>query len=120
MFSRIAATKYVEIGNNVLTGPNVFIADFNHEYRNPDLPISVQGNFSRPVKIRGEGVFIGDDSWIGTHVVISGNIHIGKHCVIGANSVVTHDIPDYCVAVGSPCKIIKKYDFDLKKWTSVQ
>ena len=59
---------------------------------------------------------IGDGSWLGTHVVIAGNVKIGKHCVIGANSVVTKDIPDYCVAVGIPAKIIKKYNFDTCTW----
>ena len=41
---------------------------------------------------------------------------IGKHCVIGANSVVTKDIPDYCIAVGIPAKVIKRYDFEKKQW----
>jgi len=45
--------------------------------------------------------------------------HIGKHCVIGANSVVTRDISDYCVAVGAPAIIIKRYDFNEKKWQKV-
>lgn len=54
-------------------------------------------------------MIIGHGSWLGTNVVIVGNVHIGYNCVIGANSVVTKDIPDYCVAVGAPVKIIKKY-----------
>ena len=48
--------------------------------------------------------------------MIVGNVNIGKHCVVGANSVVTNDIPDYCVAVGSPAKIIKRFNFDTKLW----
>lgn len=59
---------------------------------------------------------VGDDTWIGTNVVIAGNIHVGKHCVIGANSVVTKDIPDYSVAAGIPAKVIKRYDFDKGEW----
>ena len=51
---------------------------------------------------------IGDGSYIGINAVIVGNVRIGKHCVIGANSVVTKDVPDYCVAVGSPARVIKK------------
>lgn len=62
------------------------------------------------------GVSIGDETWIGTGVVIAGTVTIGKHCVIGANSVVTKDIPDYCVAAGNPCKIIKRYSFETKQW----
>lgn len=64
-------------------------------------------------------VHIGDGSWLGTHVVIAGNITIGKHCVIGANSVVTKDIPDYSVAVGIPAKVVKRYNFDTKCWECV-
>jgi serine acetyltransferase len=45
-------------------------------------------------------------------------VHIGRHCVIGANSTVTRDIPDYCVAVGSPARVVKVYDFREKRWTS--
>ncbi|UKA22769.1 hypothetical protein IHC92_04280 [Photobacterium damselae subsp. damselae] len=46
-------------------------------------------------------------------------VSIGKYCIIGARSVVTKDIPDYCVAAGNPAKIIKKYDFELKEWIKV-
>ena len=46
-------------------------------------------------------------------------VTIGKNSVIGANSVVTKDIPDYCVAVGAPAKVIKKYDFESGKWLKV-
>lgn len=63
-----------------------------------------------------DSVFIGDGSWIGTNVVVVGNVHIGKHCVIGANSVVTKNIPDYSIAVGVPAKVVKKYDFIENKW----
>ena len=56
---------------------------------------------------KGQKVFIGEGSYIGINAVIVGNIKIGKHCVIGANSVVTKNVPDYCVAVGSPAKVIK-------------
>lgn len=56
----------------------------------------------------GQTVTIGDGSYIGINAVIVGNVRIGKHCVIGANSVVTKDVPDYCVAVGSPARVIKK------------
>lgn len=56
---------------------------------------------------KGQTVTIGDGSYIGINSVIVGNVKIGKHCVIGANSVVTKDVPSYCVAVGSPARVIK-------------
>ena len=64
-------------------------------------------------------LIIGEGSWIGINVVIIGDVHVGKNCVIGANSIVINDIPDYSVAVGNPAKIIKKYDFEAKTWKKV-
>lgn len=59
---------------------------------------------------------IADDVWIGANSVIIGPCKIGKHSVIGANSVVTSDIPEYSVAVGTPAKVIKHYDFTKGQW----
>lgn len=119
MFSRIASMGYVKIGNNVLTGPHVFIADYNHEYQNPMKPVMYQGNRFTPRNDGEPNLLIDDGTWIGTNVVIVGNVHIGKNCVIGANSVVTKDIPDYTVAAGIPAKVIKRYDLEKKKWVRV-
>lgn len=114
-FSCIASANKIIIGNGVLTGPFVFIADHNHRYEDPNIPIYMQG-----VKVeKSDRVEIGDGTWIGAKVAICGNIHIGKHCVIGANSVVTKDIPDYSVAAGIPAKVIKRYDFEKKEWVRV-
>lgn len=109
MFSRVASQGEVIIGKNVFSGPHIFIADYNHEYRDVERPIKNQGNLVKPsVRFNRGGVSIGDDTWIGTNVVIAGTVEIGKHCVIGANSVVTHDIPDYSVVAGCPAKVIKQ------------
>lgn len=51
--------------------------------------------------------------------MIAGTIAIGKNCVIGASSVITHDIPDYCVAVGSPARIIKQFNKNNQKWGKI-
>ena len=53
-------------------------------------------------------------------MVVVGKVRIGKHCVIGANSVVTKDIPDYSVAAGIPAKVIKRYDFEKSEWVRVK
>lgn len=113
--STISSCNRIVFGKNVLTGPHVFVADHNHEYRNPTIPISKQGLKCSTT----DEVFVGDGTWIGTNVVIVGNVHIGKNCVIGANSVVTKDIPDYSVAAGIPAKVIKRYDFEKNKWLRV-
>lgn len=120
MYSRIGSVGHVKIGNNVLMGPHVFIADYNHEYRDPYRPIMYQGESFIPNVSGQPNLLIDDGTWIGTNVVVVGNVRIGKNCVIGANSVVTKDVPDYCVAAGSPCRIVKKYDFKQSKWIRVE
>ena len=114
-FSRIGCKNSVIIEDNVFTGPNVFIPDYNHNYSNIKIPIREQDDV-----VYTEGVIIKRDTWIGTNVAIVGNVNIGKHCVIGANSVVTHNIPDYSVAVGCPARVIKRYDFNQNKWVKVK
>lgn len=84
----------------------MYITDCDHEYRDINVPVIDQG-----IVQRGQMVSIGEGSYIGINAVIVGNVKIGKHCVIGANSVVTKDVPDYCVAVGSPAKAIRKMGY---------
>lgn len=100
---RISIANSLNMGEKVLLSPNVYITDCDHEYCNLEVPVIDQG-----VVQRGQTVSIGDGSYIGINAVIVGNVKIGKHCVNGANSVVTKDVPDYCVAVGSPSRVIKK------------
>lgn len=116
MYSRVAATRYVKIGNNVLTGPHVFICDYNHEYRDISKPIMRQGRMYNKEITDAPLLEIGDGSWLGTNAVIVGNVKIGRNCVIGANSVVTHDIPDYCVAAGIPARVIKRFNQNTQQW----
>jgi acetyltransferase-like isoleucine patch superfamily enzyme len=92
----------IEIGNDVWTGHNVYITDQNHGYEDVTRPISQQSQPERAVKI-------GDGSWLGYGSVVLPGVTIGEHCVIGANSVVTRDVPSFSVAVGVPARVIKKY-----------
>lgn len=109
--NHITAVSQVVIGNSVLTANNVYISDNIHSYEDVTLPIMHQ-----PVRFKRE-VVIGDGSWIGENVCIIG-AHVGKNCVIGANAVVTSDIPDYSVAVGIPAVVIKQFDPHMKKWVA--
>ena len=108
-FAHIYATRSIYIGKKVLMADKVYISDNLHGYEYIDTPI-----IDQPI-IQKKEVSIGDGSWIGEHVCIIG-ASIGRHCVIGANSVVTKDIPDYCVAVGNPARVIKKYSFEQNTW----
>ena len=98
--SGIVGHLSIEIGDDVWTGHHVYITDQNHGYADLDRPISVQTMPERPVRI-------GDGSWLGHGTVVLPGATIGRHVVIGANSVVRGDIPDHCIAAGSPAKVIK-------------
>lgn len=112
-FNHIYASKSIVIEDSVLTADRVYISDNLHEYEDINKPILEQ-----PIKQCSE-VVIGEGSWIGENVCIIG-ASVGKHCVIGANSVVTKSIPDYSVAVGSPARVIKKYCTQSKAWIKIQ
>jgi len=102
----------ISIGDDVWTGHHVYITDQNHGYEDVSRPISQQTQPELPV-------VIGDGSWLGFGSVVLPGVTIGKHCVIGANAVVTSDIPDYSVAVGVPAKVIRRFDAEQQKWISV-
>jgi acetyltransferase-like isoleucine patch superfamily enzyme len=75
-------------------------------------PISQQTQPEEPVRI-------GDGSWLGTGTVVLPGAQVGRHVAVGANSVVTGKLPDYCVAVGAPARVIRQYSAD-SGWTPAQ
>ena len=110
--NHITAVRKVIIGDNVLTANNVYISDNLHAYEDVSLPIIKQ-----PVLFKGE-VVIGDGCWIGENACIIG-ASVGRNSVIGANAVVTRDIPEYSVAVGAPAVVIRRFDQSQGRWVSV-
>lgn len=113
-YNAIATCAKISIGNNVLFAPHVTVTDHNHCYQDITKPIMHQ-----PIFCKGP-VVIEDDCWLGFGCHILSGVTISKHSVIGANSVVTSNVPPYSVAVGSPAKVVKKYDFNLKEWQDCQ
>lgn len=103
--SGIVGHLSIEIGNDVWTGHHVYITDQSHDYQDVGKPISLQSQPERPVSI-------GDGSWLGHGVVVLPGSKIGKNVAVGANSVVTGELPDFCVAVGSPARVIRQYSRD--------
>lgn len=107
---RISSVESVVIGNNVLMGSDILITDNNHGMdAGSEKTYMYQKLSSKPVKI-GYGCWIGEKCSI-----LPGSI-IGEKCIIGANSVVTGEIPAYTIAVGTPAKPIKKWNFELNSW----
>jgi acetyltransferase-like isoleucine patch superfamily enzyme len=95
----ITAKNLIRLGNNVLMGAYVQIIDTNHGVK--------AGQIIRDQKAEIGEVVIGNDVWIGAGVKILMNCHIGDGAIIGANAVVTGDIPPNAIAVGIPARVIK-------------
>ena len=95
-FQYIQGTNGIELGDNVQLAPGVQIISANHDHNDYDKVLP-----SKPVKI-------GSNSWVGSNAVILPGVEIGENVTIGAGSIVTKDIPANTVAVGNPCKVIKK------------
>ena len=90
----------IKIGKNTLIAANCVFYPHNHGVH-PDAPLR-----SQPLESKGD-IKVGEDAWLGTGVAVLGGVTIGDGAVIGAGSVVTKDIPDNAIAVGSPARVIK-------------
>ncbi len=101
----LAALNRIEIGDHVMFANGCFVGDADHRFDDPDTPVPWQGFTSKgPVRI-------GDNSWFGVNCVVTSGVTIGERCVIGANSVVTEDLPPRAIAAGSPAKVIRQIEF---------
>jgi acetyltransferase-like isoleucine patch superfamily enzyme len=112
--SILSGRNRVHLETKVMVGQHVIIQDHNHAYEDIDVPIIDQGI------TEGGTIRIGEGSWIGCGAAIlcsRGELSIGRHCVISANSVVIQSIPDYSVAFGVPAKIIRQYDPGARAWS---
>ncbi len=97
----ISAAKKIKIGKNCLLSYGVSILDHDHEVTKRKIS-PMKGKISR-----AKTITIEDDCFIGAHSFILKGVHLGKHCVVGANSVVTKSFPDYSIVAGNPAKIVK-------------
>ena len=101
----VAAVELVEIGSHCMFANGSFITDGNHRFDDPGQPITWQGFTTKgPTRI-------GDNVWCGANVVVTSGVTIGERCVIGANSVVTTDIPAFSIAAGAPAKVLRRIEY---------
>jgi acetyltransferase-like isoleucine patch superfamily enzyme len=100
-YCRVATNSSVSIGESALLGAYCYIGPGNHTEGGGDDPL-----ISRPMEIRG-GVQIGEHAWLGTRVTVLDGVRIGKHAIIGAHTLVTEDVPDWGVAVGTPARVVR-------------
>ncbi|MEK4047694.1 acyltransferase [Paenibacillus sp. FSL H8-0048] len=107
----ITSANSVILEENVVVGPDVYIADTDHQYRQVGIPIRDQWITSTSQQVR-----IGAGSELGAHCVIVGEVTIGKGCRVTPNSVVTRDLPDFCIAAGNPAKVVDTFDPEAGLW----
>lgn len=108
------AGEDIVIDDGVLMASNILISSENHSID----PENEKYYMDQPLNCKA--VHVGEGTWIGEKVCIMPGVGIGKKCVIGAASIVTKSIPDYSMAVGSPAKVIKKYDFKTQRWEKLE
>jgi lipopolysaccharide O-acetyltransferase len=119
-FVHIAATNYVEIGSNVLMASKIYISDHHHGNYSGSNQVNPESDPQKRIITNNKRVIISDNVWIGEMVSVLPGVTIGAGSVIGANSVVTKDIPPCSIAVGNPAKIVKCFDLTTARWVRVQ
>lgn len=115
----ITARESVKIGDDVLIASKVYISDCSHGSYKGDLNDSHPDTIPKDRPLFSSSVNIEDKVWIGESVSILPGVTIGKGAIIGANSVVSKDIPPYVIAVGIPARPIKIFDFESQRWVRI-
>ena len=118
-YVHITAAKSVEIGDNVLMASKIYISDCSHgSYlgdSNDSNPLT--SPIGRPLSVKP--VKIGNNVWLGEFVSVLPGVTIGQGTIVGANSVVSKSLPPNVIAVGSPAKPIKKFNFETNQWERI-
>ena len=109
----LTARSTLEISKNCTISSNVLITDNQHTYLEIGIHIMNQKSIIKKT-------FIGENCFIGTGAVIDAGTILGKQCIVGANAVVSGLYPDYCVIVGAPGRIVKRYDTNTKEWKNTK
>lgn len=111
----IGQNVHITSGENLVIGAsttilaNAFITNIDHSYEEIGKHILDQ-------KMINKKTVIGENCFIGIGAAIQAGTILGKQCIVGANSVVKGEFPDYCVIVGAPARIVKKYNFESQRW----
>ena len=102
---QVAAVGLVEIGEHCMLANGCFVTDANHHFDDPSRPVPWQGFTTKgPTRI-------GANVWCGVNVVVTSGVSVGDRCVIGANSVVTRDLPPFSIAAGAPAAVLKTIEY---------
>lgn len=109
----VSYKEILNIGDDVTISGNVLITNCDHSYRDINKSVLEQ-------ELIFNNTQIGDGCFIGYGAIIQAGTILGKHCVVGANSVVRGTFPEYSVIVGAPAKVVKKFNFEKLIWEKVK
>lgn len=101
----VAAVERTEIGDHCMLANGCLITDANHRFDDPQRPVPWQGFTTKGPTI------LEDNVWLGANVVVTSGVRIGRRSVIGANSVVTEDVPPFSIAAGAPAKVLRQITY---------
>lgn len=108
-YCHITSAQQVEIGARTSVLFGVMITDTDHCYDQVGISPAMQPLITKPT-------IIDEDCFIGAGAIIQAGTRLGRHCIVGANAVVRGSFPDYCVIVGAPARIVKRYDLERCQW----
>jgi len=106
----VSTAGYLEIGDYCVFAPRVYVSDADHVFADVTQPVLQQGVTD------GRSVVIEENCWLGINTVVSGNLTVGRGSVVGANSVVTKDVPPFSVVVGIPARVVKMFNPETGAW----
>ncbi|SDJ35077.1 LbetaH domain-containing protein [Chryseobacterium jejuense] len=118
-YVHITAMEKVHIGNNVLFASKIYVSDCSHGSYSGDENDSDPSSIPHDRKLYSKPIIIEDNVWLGEFVSVLPGVTIGKGTIVGANSVVSKNLPPNVIAVGTPAKPIKKYNFEFQRWEKI-
>ncbi len=118
-YVHITAIESVTIGNNVLLASKIYISDCTHGSYAGDISDCNPNTIPKDRPLFSKPVVIEDNVWLGEFVTVLPGVTIGKGTIVGANSVVSKSLPENVIAVGSPAKPIKKFNFETSRWEKI-
>ncbi|MDM1373361.1 DapH/DapD/GlmU-related protein [Myroides marinus] len=118
-YVHITAREKVVIGNNVLLASKIYISDCSHGSYSGDQYDSSPDSIPHDRPLFSKPVIIEDNVWLGEFVSVLPGVTIGRGTIVGANSVVSKSLPANVIAVGTPAKPIKKYNFETQRWEKI-
>ena len=109
-----SAGAHITIGDYCLTGPDCHFIGAGHDFSSPFTPVALR-------EVKPDAVIeVGANCWFGSSVIVMENVRIGFGCILGAGALITRDCPPFSVLVGSPARVIKRFDMNRKEWVAAQ